>query len=420
MDISYPYQPSKGRPTRSATRGAAFLLAILGVGAGLTAAASTARSREEPDPRPATQPILSKADFLHNYQGDFGNAKRPGCGLYNDSVFDPLLVLWIGNRECFERVMALKADRNDNRVVVSLTTDYHGRYAKHDLWHDPEQFARFLADVRSRRNGLGEYFKVSVALSGDGHIGSFLLNGRPGHPDPAAEDHFKRDVAELARAAGDQIDATMECWECRDQRNYMTPGTYQRLGRFIAAVLPKAVHATHLVSGANSVSSWRCDPDQRGPDGIRAGDRPPGTPGHCPHSEKEGDDPFGGSKPGFWKSCRAEGWCDALYYQFETGRKYTDPRRYPTYTGYDGAMGRWWEVVVRLGDDPWSARTSGGNRHGWVQVPVIAFEFIYDGYHTPPGGTIGGLPPDQYAIEWCKQALALGGWGCGSASYRRP
>jgi hypothetical protein len=402
-------------------RGGALLLAALAFPAWLIAANATAVGEAAvPRDPPEKQPLLSKDDFLHTYQGDFGNAKLAGCGLFNDSVFDPLLVLWFDDPACFEKVLALKAARNDNRVVVSLTTDYHGRYNKYDLWHEPEKFERFLRDVRSHRNAIGEYFKVSVALSGDGHIDSFLIGEQPGRPDPAAEAHFKRDVAALARVAGDQIDATMECWECRDQRNYMTPGTYQRLGRFIAEVLPDAVHATHLRAGSSSVASWSCDPDVRGPDGVRAGDRPPGSKDYCADAEKEGDDPYRGSKPGFWASCRAEGWCDALYYQFETGRKYTSPQSQPNYTGHDGAMGRWWEVVVRLGDDPWSAKTSGGNRHGWVQVPVIAFEFIYDGYHTAPGGTIGGVPPDEYAIEWCKRALALGGWGCGSASYRRP
>ena len=27
---------------------------------------------------------------------------------------------------------------------------------------------------------------------------------------------------------------------------------------------------------------------------------------------------------------------------------------------------------------------------------------------------------EAYSQQWCRQALAIGGWGCGSASYRRP
>jgi hypothetical protein len=48
-------------------------------------------------------------------------------------------------------------------------------------------------------------------------------------------------------------------------------------------------------------------------------------------------------------------------------------------------------------------------------VPIVAFEFIYDRYWArDPRAT------EAYAVQFCRRALAIGGWGCGSASYRRP
>jgi hypothetical protein len=127
------------------------------------------------------------------------------------------------------------------------------------------------------------------------------------------------------------------------------------------------------------------------------------------------DDPNKGDKAAAWKNCRAEGWCDLLLYQFEVGDPYIHPEdAAPNYTGHPGALGRWYEVAVRLGDDPWSAASANNDRHGWVQAPLVAFEFIYDTYWArDPRAT------EAYAVEFCRKALDIGGWGCGSASYRR-
>jgi hypothetical protein len=348
--------------------------------------------------------LPSKAEFIQNYQGDFGNAKLPGCGFFNDSIFDPvsLMVTWTNDRECFEKTLAFKAAKGDNRLIVDPRADYHGGQggAVIDLYHDPQRFAAFLAELRQHRNIYGEPFEVTAYFAADGHIGSFI--GRDGHPDLEAEAHWIRDFDAIADVAGANIAATSLCWECRHVRDYMRPATYARLSKHIAAKLPNAWHGVHLVQGSSSISSWRC------------GDA------SDPACDAEPDDPFLGSEPGFWTTCRAEGYCDGLMFQFNAGHEYTDPRSYPNYTGQNGAMGRWWELVVRLCNDPRAAATSGGNRHGWPQADCLAFENIYDGYNTPPGrALVGDQSPADYAIDWCKRALALGGWGCGSASWRR-
>jgi len=349
-------------------------------------------------------PLGTKADFIRNYQGNFGGIKVPGCGFHNDVMFDPvvLLVTWTSNRPCFEKAMQAHAARGDNRVVVDPRADYHGGQGGGpiDLWHDPATFARFLKDVRAYVNNRGEHFKVLVFLAADGHIGSFLKNGQEGIPDPDAEAHFARDIRALATAAADQIDATAVCWECRDQRNYLTPGSYERNGQLIAKLFPGAWHGQHLSENVSSWSSLKCAPASQ-------------DPGCTPeHSGMEGDDPNGGNGLMAWSRCLRDGWCDGLLFEFEAGARYLKPAAHPNYTGFPGALGRYWEVVVRLGNDPRSIATAAGNRHGWPQADVLAFEFILDAYNN--------RSDEAYSVAWCKQALAIGGWGCGSASWRRP
>ncbi len=225
-----------------------------------------------------------------------------------------------------------------------------------------------------------------VFLAGDGHIASFLKDEREGVPDPDAEAHFARDARALAAAAADQVDATAVCWECRNQRNYMTAGTYERNGKLIAALFPRAWHGQHL---NHTSSSW-----------ASAG------------GSQEGDDPNGGSGSVAWSRCLRDGWCDGLLFEFEAGERYLKPEASPNYTGFPGAFGRYWELIVRLGNDPQSVATAAGKRHGWPQVDVLAFEFILDAYNN--------RSDEAYSVEWCKKALAIGGWGCGSASWRRP
>jgi hypothetical protein len=352
----------------------------------------------------AERPLPGKRAFVEHYQGDFGNAKLAGCGLHNDSVFDPVLLpLWLNNRSCFEKVLQLKAQNGDNRVVVSPAMNYHGgQGGVGDLWHEPDRFAQFLGDIRAHTNVRGEPIEPLVIWIQLEHFGSFLLNGVEGRSDPAKEEHFARDIRAMANAVRDRVPGTAVCWECRDQRDTITPGAYARAARLIAQLFPDAWHGHHFISETSSASSWPCRDEAD------------------PKCKAEQDDPFRGYKPDFWVACKAEGWCDGLLYQFAPGGPYLNPAAHQNYTGHAGALGRYFEVVTRLGNDPQSVKTAAGNRHGWPQVDVIAFEFIYDAYNVPPGRQFDGKTPAQYAIEFCKRALALGGWGCGSASWRRP
>lgn len=335
------------------------------------------------------QPLPSKPLFIQQYQGNFGSILVPGCGFHNDILFDPvgLLVTWTNNKPCFEKAMQAHADRGDNRVVVDPRADYHEGEGGGivDLWHDASTFRAFLADIRRHANNRGERFEVLLFLGGDGHIKGFLENDRIGAPDRDAEAHALRDIRALASAAADEVAGTAVCWECRDQTNFMTAGTYERLGKAIADAFPKAWHGQHLIAGSSSWSS----------------------------TETEGDDPNHGNKLRAWDRCVVDGWCDGLLYQFGVGDEYLNPTRHPNYTGRDGAMGRYFEVVVRLANDPRATITrAGGDYARWPPVDVLAFEFIYDAYNK--------RSDEAYSLAWCRQALAVGGWGCGSASYRRP
>jgi hypothetical protein len=129
----------------------------------------------------------------------------------------------------------------------------------------------------------------------------------------------------------------------------------------------------------------------------------------------EGDDPYRGNELAPWVTCVADGWCDGILYQFHVGDEYLNPDNHPNYTGQPGALGRFFEIAVRMGRDPWSIASKRGSDPRWPLnggVDVLAFEFIYDAYN--------GRSTEAYGIEFCKRALAIGGWGCGSASYRRP
>ena len=287
--------------------------------------------------------------------------------------------------------MAAHAVRGDNRVVVDPRADYHALYPVVDLYHDPARFATYVTDIRRHTNSRGEGFEVLLFLSGDGHIGSFI--GPNGRRDLVAESHWREDVAALLADVGPQIAGVTPCWECRHQRDYMRPATYDMMGRFLHDRMPWAWVGVHLRTESSSVSSWRC------------GDAAD------PACDAEPDDPFLGSEPGFWQQCRTAGWCDGLLYQFDVGGPYLRPQDYPNYTGHPGAFGRYWEIAVRLGNDPWSTATAGGNRHGWVQADLLAFEHIYDAYW--------GRSDEAYGIAFCRAALTIGGWGCGSASIRR-
>jgi hypothetical protein len=362
--------------------------------------------KPQPGPPPAAAP-LDKRDFIEHYQGNFGSIKVPGCGFYNDSLFDPVVLLgtWTRDKACFEKAMEAHAARGDNRVVIDPRSDYHDGQggALLDLWHDPQTFARFVRDVRAHRNNRGEHFKVFLFLSADGHIDSFLQRGAEGVPNLDAEAHFRADVELLAAETRDLIDGTAPCWECRHQRNYETPGTFKRNLRVVADAFPNAWHGVHLIAESSSWSSWNCDPE---------------TDSSCTPAaaHMEGDDPYRGNELAPWVTCVADRTCDGIAYQFKDGDVYTNPDAHPNYTGHPGALGRYFEIVVRMGRDPWSLATyRPGVDARWPLnggVDVLAFENIYDAYND--------RSTEAYGIEFCKRALAIGGWGCGSASWRRP
>jgi len=328
---------------------------------------------------PPQPPIGPKADFWLHYQGNFGSIKVPGCGLHMDALFDPyLLWAWANDTRCFEAMMSAHSYRNDNRIVVDPRSGYGG-HNDLDAWHRPDVFAAFLADVRSHTNANGEHFKVLVFLGADGHVEDMRAD--------ASWSHWKQDIDALAAVTQDVVDATAPCWECRHVQEFTSAKRYIDMARYVAAKWPLAVHSQHLVAESSSWSSWPCE-------------------GCAPSNDA--DDPNQGNELVAWHNCRKEGWCDMFLYQLGWNSSYL----YPT-PGND-AIERWVEIVERLGDDPWSLATSRGNRHGWPQVPVILFEFIYDAYwQTDPKAT------EAYGIDWCKRALAFGGWGCGSASVRR-
>lgn len=355
------------------------------------------------------QAPLDKRDFIEHYQGNFGSIPVDACWTFGGTLFDPvdLLVAWQTDRGCFEALMHQHLDRGDNRVVIDPRADYHGQGGFADLWHDPARFRQYVLDVRAHRNHRGEPMKVLLFFAADGHIPSFLIGGHEGYPDGAAEQHFERDVHAIAEATRDLIDGTATCWECRHQRDYITPGGYERIGRIVAREFPQAWHGQHLISGSSSWSSWNCDPASA----DAATQTPPCTEANA-HMEL--DDPYRGNELAPWVKCVAEGWCDGILYQFHVGDEYLNPDTHPNYTPAPGALGRFFEIVVRMGRDPWSIASKRGSDPRWPLnggVDVLAFEFIYDAYN--------GRSTEAYGIAFCQRALAFGGWGCGSASWRR-
>ena len=110
------------------------------------------------------------------------------------------------------------------------------------------------------------------------------------------------------------------------------------------------------------------------------------------------------SDPWFSGTCFRGGW----------GLQYLNPDAHPNYTGQPGALGRYFEIAVRMGRDDWSKASKRNSDPRWPLnggVDVLAFEFIYDAYNN--------RSTEAYGIAWCKRALAIGGWGCGSGSWRR-
>jgi hypothetical protein len=360
----------------------------------------------------ALRPAPDRETAIRAYQGNFGSIVLPGCGLPRDMLFDPVVLLrtWTFDRPCFERAIAEHARRGDNRVAIDPRADYNGDPPVVDLWHEPARFAEYVADIRAHVNSRGEAFEVLLFTAADGHIGSFI--GSDGRASADALAHWDRDVRALAAALGPTVALVTPCWECRHQRDYAHPATIRAMLQTLRAAFPAAWLGMHLSAGSSSVSSWPCDPD-RVEGGVRAQDRPAGDPLFCGAWNAEPDDPYRGDEIRFWRDARAEGIVDGLLYQFEVGDPYLNADAYPCYGGpFPGALCRWWEVVARLGADPWSTATAGGDRHGWPQADVLAFEFIYDAYY--------GRSTEAAGIAWCQRALAIGGWGCGSASYRRP
>lgn len=340
---------------------------------------------------PAASPRVVRAEFARTYQGNFGSIRLPGCGVQHDVIFDPhLLYWWAHDRRCFDAAMDAHASRGDNRIVIDPSDDYNRGHSLPggdiDMWHEPARFRAFIDEVRSRTNSRGEHVGVLLFLAGDAHFGKTMLrDGKAGEPDPAVEAHWHRDLRAMADATRDVVDGTAVCWECRPVTDYMTVGQYERGGQLIAQLWPDAWHGQHLTPDA---SSWVA-------------------------STAEGDDPNHGDRIEAWHRCRREQWCDGLLFQFQAGEPYLRADRTPGNPdtgGHRGAMGRWWEVVKRLGNDPRASHTSQGNRHGWPQVDVIAFEHIHDAHW--------GRSDEAYGLAWCRKALEIGGWGCGSASYR--
>lgn len=358
--------------------------------------------------QPLDPPILDKTTLIRTAQENFGSIKLPGCGLHLDNLFDPfLLERWMNDRACFERMMEAHAIRGDNTVSVDPRAGYHG-FNDADLWHDPATFAAFLRDIRRHTNTYGEHFRVRVFFGGDGHIDNMRT--------PGAFEHWLADVDAVAAAIEPYIEFTVPCWECRHDNSWLSARQYYDMLAVLARRFPRAVHSVHLVKGSSSPSSWPCDPAQAGSC----------TPGEAPPAN-DLDDPARGNEPGGWVYITDNGLADEFLYQVEDGSAYlwydTWPANADAPPSVDtrGALGRWWDIAVRLGDDPWSAQTACAapgfcGRRGWRQVAVKVWEFIYDAYW----GRDPARATEAYAVEFCKKALAIGGWGCGSASYRRP
>lgn len=352
-------------------------------------------------------PLLDKQTLIRTAQENFGGIKLRGCGLHMDNLFDPfLLERWVNDRSCYERMMDEHARRNDNTVTVDPRAGYHGQNDI-DVWHRPDVFVSFLRDVRQRTNAAGEHFRVRVFLGGDSHIEDMRA--------PGAYEHWQADVRALAAVAEPYVEFVVPCWECRHDNGWLSAKQYYDMLAFAGQQFPRAVHSVHLVAGSSAPSSWPCDPAQAG--SCRSGEGPP---------DNDLDDPVRGNEPNAWPYMLDRGMVDEFLYQFNYDGEFRYWSTYPrnedaaAWQETRGALGRWWDIVVRLGDDPWSQQTACAvpgfcGRRGWRQVPVKAWEFIYDFYWDRDPSTVN----EEFLKDFCRRALALGAWGCGSASVRR-
>jgi len=349
-------------------------------------------------------PLIDKTTVIRTAQENFGGIKLAGCGLHLDNLFDPfLLERWVNDRPCFERMMSEHAVRNDNMVSIDPNSGYSG-FNTIDLWHDPATVTAFVRDIRRHRNAVGEPFRVRLFLGGDAHFPDMRAQG--------AWEHWQRDVSALAAMAAPYVDAVVPCWECRHDNSQASAKIFYDMLAFAGQQFPRAVHSVHLVAGSSAPSSWPCDPLIY----CAPGDGPPAN---------DADDPVRGNEPNSWVYMLDRGLADEFLYQMDFDRQFRDWQDYPPNPDAlptqdtRGALSRWWDIVVRLGDDPWSTGTACATpgyceRRGWRQVPVKAWEFIYDFYWNRDPKV-----DEAFLKDYCQHALALGGWGCGSASVRR-
>lgn len=342
------------------------------------------------------EPAIPPRDvILSTFQANFGGIKLPGCGLHRDNLFDPYsLERWLNDRPCFERMMDAHAVRGDNTIVIDPSAGYHGNHEA-DLWHNPILFDAFIQDIRRHINSRGEHFRVLVFLGADGHHSDMLA--------PGAFAHWQADVHALANVIRGHVEIESPCWECR----HGLPGglgmgnvsalMFMDMARFAHAEFPFSVPAVHLKNDSSSPSSWPCV--------------------NCPAPGDEGD-PGRGNEIEAWHIGIREGWAGMFLFQASGEDDFINGDSYPADPSAGGQRGwlqRAWEILVRLGDDPWSLAASGGDRRTWPQVPVYCFECgVYPFYWD-----IGGLDESDLRLR-CQQFLAIGGRGCGSASYRRP
>lgn len=353
--------------------------------------------------KPLIAPLPSKAEFYRDYQANFGGIELKGCGLRNDILFDPqLLPMWLFDRPCYDRAMEEHAKRNDTRVVVSPAICYHEGFAGPcaDVWHQPNRFREFLVDIRSHRNAAGETIEPHVILGQGEHDDWYplLKFSQEGVPDPEKEAHVIRDFTALAQVTQDVIAGTAPFWEPRHQKDWMTPGQFERIGMAVARLWPNAWHGIHLIKESSSWASWRCDPETI-VDGRRGLDWPVGDRRRCGLENIEGDDPNRGSEPVAWQRCRKASpmWCDGIMYQVPDGPKFLTPR--------DGDPANDWkdraaEIATRLGR---------GGLWG-VNVDVMWWEFIYDRFN--------GRASEALLEQRCREAQRIYLAPCGSASVR--
>jgi hypothetical protein len=69
---------------------------------------------------------------------------------------------------------------------------------------------------------------------------------------------------------------------------------------------------------------------------------------------------------------------------------------YTTLTGIDGAGGKWGFQLALFGEWKFAER--------WYLQPELV-PFFYTGAHDVPTGTIGRVPPDEFAVETCTTSM---------------